>query len=137
MPRSLVFKSASMAHGSEFLMEFFTFDVVSLYGGLPMISSFSSAPRAIEARVNDVIAADMPVTFEFTEVGKLQQGRFDLSRLPVDATQMVRIVHIGDYDECLCVGAHVGHTAEVGRFRISSTRYENGIQRIVYRLDRK
>ena len=84
-----------------------------------------------------MIAADMPVTFEFTEVGKLQQGRFDLSRLPVDATQTVRIVHIGDYDECLCVGAHVGHTAEVGRFRISSTRYENGIQRIVYRLDRK
>ena len=93
--------------------------------------------EAIEARVNDVIAADMPVTFEFTEVGKLQQGRFDLSRLPVDATQTVRIVHIGDYDECLCVGAHVGHTAAVGRFRISSTRYENGIQRIVYRLDRK
>ena len=91
--------------------------------------------RMVEKRVNAVIEADMPVTFEFSEVGLLQEGRFDLSRLPEDATQTVRIVHIGDYDECLCVGAHVGHTAEIGHFRISSTRYENGGQRIVYRLD--
>ena len=91
--------------------------------------------RMVEKRVNAVIEADMPVTFEFSEVGLLQEGRFDLSRLPEDATQTVRIVHIGDYDECLCVGAHVGHTAEIGHFRISSTRYENGVQRIVYRLD--
>ena len=78
----------------------------------------------------------MPVTFEFAEVGSLEDGRFDLSRLPRDATQTVRIVHIGDYDECLCVGAHVAHTAQVGRFRISSTRYQDGVQRIVFRLDR-
>ncbi len=91
--------------------------------------------RMVEKRVNAVIEADMPVTFEFSEVGLLQEGRFDLSRLPEDATQTVRIVHIGDYDECLCVGAHVGHTVEIGHFRISSTRYENGVQRIVYRLD--
>lgn len=91
---------------------------------------------AIENRVNEVIASDMLVTFEYAEVGSLAQGRFDLSRLPDDATSTVRIVHIGDYDECLCVGAHVEHTAEIGHFRISSTRYEDGVQRIVYRLDR-
>ena len=92
---------------------------------------------AIEAKVNEVIAADMPVTFEFAEVGNLRPGRFDLTRLPEDATQTVRIVHIGDYDECLCVGAHVEHTAEIGKFRISSTRYENGVQRIVFRLGKE
>lgn len=92
--------------------------------------------QAVEDRVNTVITADMPVAFEFAEVGSLEDGRFDLSRLPQDATQTVRIVHIGDYDECLCVGAHVAHTAQVGRFRISSTRYQDGVQRIVFRLDR-
>lgn len=92
--------------------------------------------QAIENKVNEVIGSDAPVTFEYTEIGKLEKGRFDLSRLPKDATQAVRIVHIGDYDECLCVGSHVRHTAEIGHFRISSVRYENGVQRIVYRLDR-
>ena len=92
--------------------------------------------QAVENKVNEVISADMPVTFEFAEVDTLEEGRFDLSRLPDDATRTVRIVHIGDYDECLCVGAHVEHTAQVGHFRISSTRYEDGLQRIVFRLDR-
>ncbi len=92
--------------------------------------------QAVERAVNEVIAADMPVTFEFAEVGSLSEGRFDLSRLPEDATQTVRIVHIGDYDECLCVGAHVQHTSQIGHFRISSTRFEGGVQRIVFRLDR-
>ncbi len=92
--------------------------------------------KAVEDKVNEVILADMPVTFEFAEVGSLEKGRFDLSRLPEDATQTVRIVKIGDYDECLCVGIHVGHTAEVGHFRISSSNFENGTQRIVFRLDR-
>lgn len=92
--------------------------------------------QAVERKVNEVIEADMPVTFEFAEVGSLETGRFDLSRLPQDATQTVRIVHIGDYDECLCVGSHVASTARVGRFRISSTRYQDGVQRIVFRLDR-
>lgn len=88
----------------------------------------------IERRVNAVIAADLPVTEEFAtqaEVG----SRFDLSRLPDDATATVRIVHVGDYDECLCAGTHVAHTAEIGTFRISSTRYAEGRLRIVFRLD--
>lgn len=91
--------------------------------------------QTIEDKVNEIIAADMPVTFEITEFGKLEEGRFDLSRLPKDASSTVRIVKIGNYDECLCVGTHVRHTAEIGHFRISSTRYENGMQRIVFRLD--
>ena len=61
--------------------------------------------------------------------------RFDLSRLPDDASAMVRIVHVGDYDECLCVGAHVENTSQIGHFRISSARFSDGVQRIVFRLD--
>ena len=61
--------------------------------------------------------------------------RFDLSRLPDDASAMVRIVHVGDYDECLCVGAHVENTSQIGHFRISSARFSGGVQSIVFRLD--
>lgn len=89
---------------------------------------------AIEARVNEVIDRHLPVTEEFATQDEVKE-RFDLDRLPDDATQSVRIVHIGDYDECLCVGTHVANTAEIGHFRISSTRWENGLFRIVFRLD--
>lgn len=61
--------------------------------------------------------------------------RFNMARLPDDASDKVRIVHVGDYDECLCIGNHVNNTSEIGKFRISSTRFENGVFRIVFRLD--
>ena len=59
---------------------------------------------------------------------------YDLDKLPENASEMLRIVHIGDYDACPCVGAHVESTKEIGVFRISSSRYQDGMQRIVYRL---
>ena len=89
---------------------------------------------AVEARVNEIIGLRLPVTMELASQEDVR-GRFDMERLPENASHTVRIVHIGDYDECLCVGAHVSNTAEIGHFRISSTRYENGRFRIVFRLD--
>lgn len=88
---------------------------------------------AVEARVNEVIAADMPVTFSFVTQQEAAD-RFDLKRLPEGASDVVRVVSVGDYDHCLCAGDHVSHTAEIGTFRISSTRYKDGRLRIVFRL---
>lgn len=88
---------------------------------------------AVEARVNEVIDRHLPITMEYTTQAEVK-SRFDLDRLSDDATEAVRIVHIGDYDECLCVGTHVANTSEIGHFRISSTRFENGKFRIVFRL---
>ncbi len=90
--------------------------------------------RAVENRVNEVISADMPVWVEYATQGQVRE-RFDMARLPKDASETVRIVHVGDYDECLCVGSHVERTSQIGRFRISSARYQDGVQRIVFRLD--
>ena len=89
--------------------------------------------RAIEDRVNDAIRADVPVTMEFITQADAAQ-RFSLDRLPDDASDTVRVVHIGDYDQCLCVGSHVEHTAQIGIFRITSTRWADGKLRIVFRL---
>ena len=88
---------------------------------------------AVERRVNEVIALDLPVTMEFANQNDVA-SRFDLDRLPDDASQPVRIVHVGDYDECLCVGSHVARTSEIGEFRISSTRYQDNTLRLVFRL---
>ena len=90
--------------------------------------------RQIEDRVNKVISTDMLVTVEFATQSEVCE-RFDMQRLPNGASETVRIVHVGDYDECLCVGVHVERTSQIGKFRISSTRYQDGVQRIVFRLD--
>ncbi|MBQ7855150.1 MAG: hypothetical protein IJ352_09070 [Muribaculaceae bacterium] len=92
--------------------------------------------QEIENTINNVIGQDLPVTLEFipaSEAAKI----YDLERLPEDASEMLRIVHIGDYDACPCVGAHVERTSQIGHFRISSSRYQDGVQRIVFRLDAK
>ena len=90
--------------------------------------------EAVERRVNEVIDADVPVVMEFAQQNDVAE-RFDLERLPQGATQTVRIVRVGDYDECLCAGSHVEHTAQIGHFRISSTRFQDGTLRLVFRLD--
>lgn len=103
----------------------------------PMAAALTPEQIAlIEQTVNGVIERNLDVTVEFARKSDME-GRFDVSRLPGDATETVRIVHVGDYDECLCVGAHVKNTSEIGHFRISSARYADGVQRIVFRLDAK
>jgi len=88
---------------------------------------------AIENQVNDVIRANMPVTEEYLPRGASQQ-RYNLDRLPHDAGNEIRIVKIGDYDACPCIGPHVNSTKEIGTFRIVSAGYENGVLRVRFKL---
>ncbi len=87
----------------------------------------------IEGRVNAVIEADMPVREEFIK-NDLAAQAYDLKRLPKGTGDEIRIVKIGDYDACPCIGPHVSSTGEVGRFRIVSTNFENSILRIRFKL---
>ena len=89
--------------------------------------------KSLEDYINGIVAEDVPVTEEFITQGEAMY-RFDMSRLPEGASDTVRVVRIGNYDECLCAGTHVSHTAEIGTFRITSTRYQDGVQRIVFKL---
>ena len=79
--------------------------------------------KRLEEEVNGVIAQDLPVTTEFISQEEAC-GRFDMKRLPEGASDTVRVVHVGEYDECLCIGAHVEHTAEIGRVKILSHSYD-------------
>jgi len=59
----------------------------------------------------------------------------DLSKLPDDASETLRIVRIGDYDACACIGAHVNNTSEIGRFRIISHDWNDGTLRLRFKLE--
>lgn len=87
----------------------------------------------IEETVNSVIAQHLDVTVEYI-TQKEAVGRFDMKRLPENASDTVRIVKVGDYDECLCIGLHVNNTSEIGTFKIISHDYNDSILRIRFKL---
>lgn len=87
----------------------------------------------IEARVNEAIARNLDVTVEFLDRERAA-AVVDLSKLPEDASEMLRIVRIGDYDACACIGAHVNNTNEIGTFKIISHSYDNGILRLRWKV---
>ena len=83
--------------------------------------------KAIEERMNELIEEDLPVTFEFVNRNQVPEN-ISLERLPDDASEMLRLVHIGDFDVCLCVGKHVRSTSQIGRFEMLGTNW-NGEKR--------
>lgn len=89
--------------------------------------------QKIEDTVNEVISRNMDVTHEFITKEEAE-GRIPTDRLPENASDTVRIVKVGDYDECLCIGLHVKNTSEIGTFKISSSDYKDGILRIRFKL---
>ena len=89
--------------------------------------------RAVEARVNALIAADLPVSEEFLTLEEAGP-RYNLSRLPEGTDDRVRIVHCGDVDACPCIGPHVRSTGECGTFRLISWSHEDGALRVRFRL---
>ena len=89
--------------------------------------------QQIEDYVNEVIQRNLPVTMEFITQEEAV-GRFEMERLPENASETVRVVRVGDFDECLCIGQHVENTSEIGTFKIISHSYENGILRIRFKL---
>lgn len=89
----------------------------------------------LQSRVNEVIEADLPVSEEF--ISRDEADRlFNLDRLPEAAGDTIRIIRIGDYDACPCIGPHVKSTKELGRFRVISTSLDRGVLRIRFKLER-
>lgn len=87
----------------------------------------------IESRVNEVIARKLDVSIEF--MNREQAASIvDLSKLPDDASETLRIVRIGEYDVCACIGAHVSNTDEIGTFKVISHSYDNGIWRLRWKV---
>jgi misacylated tRNA(Ala) deacylase len=91
--------------------------------------------KEIEGRVNEVIETDVAVTEEIVNLREAEQ-HYNLEGLPKDIHEGIRIVKIGGYDACPCIGPHVKSTQEVGGFRIVSSSFGNGVLRIRIKLAR-
>ena len=88
---------------------------------------------AIEAAVNEVIARNLDVTVEYLPKAEAADI-VDLSKLPEDVSETLRIVRVGDYDACACAGAHVKNTSEIGTFKVLSHDFENGRWRVRWKV---
>lgn len=88
----------------------------------------------IQTQINRIIESDLPVSENFISRTDAE-SRFNTEKLPVDARDRIRIVSIGDYDHCPCIGPHVNSTVEIGTFKITSTDFKDGVLRIRYKLD--
>ena len=87
----------------------------------------------IQKRVNQVIAEDLPVTEEFVSLaGALET--YNTEKLPDNPGASIRIIHIGNYDACPCIGNHVKSTAEIGGFRITTASFDHDVLRIRFKL---
>lgn len=89
--------------------------------------------KTIEEIINKQIALELPVKESFITRDEAV-GRFNLSRLPDEAGENLRVISIGEYDNCLCSGPHVASTKEIGAFKIISTSFENGVLRIRFKI---
>lgn len=79
--------------------------------------------KAIEAEMNRLITEDLPVTYEMVDRNNIPDG-VCVDKLPEDASEMLRLVRIGDFDVCLCIGKHVRSTAQIGRFEMLGTNWD-------------
>ena len=87
----------------------------------------------LEAKVNEVIASNLDVTIDFV-THQEAVSIVDLSKLPDDVSETLRIVRVGDYDACACIGAHVLNTSEIGQFKILSHSFNDGIWRVRWKV---
>ena len=88
---------------------------------------------AIESTVNAVISRNLDVTIDYLTHAEAAEI-VDLSKLPDDVSETLRIVRVGDYDACACAGAHVKNTAEIGTFQILSHDFEDGRWRVRWKV---
>ena len=88
----------------------------------------------VEEAVNQVITMSLPVTESYLLRSEAAL-RFNLSRVPESAGDSIRIVRIGDYDACPCIGPHVANTSQIGQFKIISADHHEGVLRIRFKRE--
>ncbi len=89
---------------------------------------------AVERTVNEIIKLNIPVGEELVSRREADKKYFT-GKLPDDAGESIRVVSVGNFDSCPCIGPHVSNTSEIGKFSITSADFNEGILRIRFRLN--
>ncbi len=87
----------------------------------------------IQDTIKEIIAQELDVTeklLNFEDANKL----FKLKRITKENNPKVRIISIGDYDDCPCIGKHISNTREIINFRITTTSFNDGVFRVRYKI---
>jgi len=92
--------------------------------------------QKIEQKVNEIIQQNLDVTEKFVSQ-KEADISFNLERLPDNVGDKIRIIEVGNYDSCPCIGQHVSNTSEIGEFKIVSSSFNDGVLRIRFKLENK
>jgi len=79
----------------------------------------------IQQKVNEIISQNLDVT-ETIQTFNQACNKFNLNRIANAENSSIRIINIGNYDSCPCIGQHVSNTSEIGNFKITTTNYKNG-----------
>jgi Ser-tRNA(Ala) deacylase AlaX len=87
----------------------------------------------VERRVNEVIDRHLPVVIAFLTHEEAAE-MVDLSKLPGNVSETLRIVQVGDYDACACIGDHVSNTSEIGHFKLLNYDFADGRLRVRFKL---
>jgi len=89
---------------------------------------------AVERTVNEIIKLNLPVGEEF--VGRREADeKYFTGKLPETAGDPIRIITVGSFDACPCIGQHVANTSEIGMFSVTSADFNDGILRIRFKLN--
>lgn len=87
----------------------------------------------VERIINEVIDRHLSVTCEF--MSREEAAKYvDLSKLPDNVSETLRIVCIDGYDACACIGEHVKNTSEIGHFKMLTYDYTEGRLRMRFKL---
>lgn len=93
----------------------------------------ASQVAEIERRVNEVIDSHVDISIEYVDRNHIPAD-VDLSKLPGDASETLRLVRVGSYDVCACIGTHVQNTREIAPFKIISSDWNDGVWRVRFKL---
>jgi len=89
--------------------------------------------QEIQTRVNRIFAEDLPVIEKYIPKSEALRN-YNTEKLPADAGDIIRIVQIGDYDACPCIGPHVKSSGEISGFQITSSSFDESVLRIRFKL---
>ena len=89
--------------------------------------------KDLENNINKIIFDDLLISEEFISKTEAEE-KYNLSRLPDEDIDKIRIIKGGDFDACPCAGKHVTSTKELANFKIVSSSFENEALRIRYKL---